>query len=107
VYRAGDRLDGGRRGDGDGLVLWSFGGKGQTTGLPGGGGTLAMSSPRSRVEGRARGQALINGGRGKGFFPVKVLRFDTSVGHALRVSLISWGRCCGYLLRVRAPGENP
>jgi hypothetical protein len=25
----------------------------------------------------------------------------------LRVSLPSWGRRCGYLLRVRAPGENP
>jgi hypothetical protein len=24
----------------------------------------------------------------------------------LRVSLPSWGRCCGYLLRDRAPGEN-
>jgi hypothetical protein len=49
------------------LSFGHLGGKGQTTGVPGGGGALAMSSPRSRVEGRARGQALIDGGSGRGF----------------------------------------
>jgi hypothetical protein len=84
------------------------GGEERTLGDFGVGGVLAPAAPDRLSE-----AYLGDSGRGrKTGSGTKVFLSESAVlqhhrRRCMRVSLPSWGRRCGYLLRDRAPGENP